>query len=124
MRTGTRQKAIGKSKTKIFGFALCTLLLPLCVRAEAQQPKNVPRVGFVLGSGNPNTPGPQVEALQQGLRDLGYVEGKNILIEYRYVEGKVAQPDLVTESEDQRTQKRLSPYSRLGCAERHGGYDR
>jgi len=41
----------------------------------------------VSGSGNANNPGPTVEALRQGLRDLGYIEGKNILVEYRYYEG-------------------------------------
>ena len=40
------------------------------------------------GAGDPNNPGPQVAAFRQGLRDLGYIEGKNILVEYRYVEGK------------------------------------
>ena len=50
------------------------------------------------GSGIPNTPGLQVEAFRQGLRELGYVEGKNILIEYRYVEAKVDRiPTLVAE---------------------------
>ena len=56
--------------------------------AEAQQPKKVPRIGYVSGSGDPKTPGPIVEAFRQGLRDLGYIEGKNILVEYRYAEGK------------------------------------
>ena len=49
-------------------------------------------------AGDPNTPGPQVEAFRQGLRDLGYIEGKNILVEYRYAEGKLDRiPSLVAE---------------------------
>ena len=50
------------------------------------------------GGGAPSTPGPSVEAFRQGLRDLGYLEGKNILIEFRYVEGKLDRiPSLVAE---------------------------
>ena len=56
--------------------------------AEAQQPAKVPRIGYVSGTGDPSNPGPYVEALRQGLRDLGYIEGKNIVIEYRGAEGK------------------------------------
>src|SRR5438105_11919524 len=55
--------------------------------AEAQQPKKVPRIGFLAVSGDPNTPGPWVEAFRQGLRDFGYIEGKNILVKYRYIGG-------------------------------------
>jgi putative ABC transport system substrate-binding protein len=77
---------------------LSALLFVFCFSAGAQQPKKIPRIGFVAGIGNPNTPGLQVEALRQGLRELGYVEGKNILIEYRYVEAKVDRiPTLVAE---------------------------
>ena len=74
---------------KIIGFALCTLLFALCLSAEAQQPKKIPRIGFLSGSGNPTrtAPDPNAEAFRQGLRDLGYIEGKNILVEYRYAEG-------------------------------------
>jgi putative tryptophan/tyrosine transport system substrate-binding protein len=56
--------------------------------AEAQQPKKVPRIGYVSGTGSPSDPGPYVEALRQGLRDLGHIDGKNIVIEYRGAEGK------------------------------------
>jgi putative ABC transport system substrate-binding protein len=56
--------------------------------AAAQQPKKIPLIGFVTPIGDPNTPGPQVEAFRQGLRDRGYIEGKNIVVEYRYTEGK------------------------------------
>jgi putative ABC transport system substrate-binding protein len=59
------------------------LLLPISV-AEAQQPKEIARIGFVSVSGNPNSPGAYVEAFRQGLRDLGYDEGKNVVVEYRY----------------------------------------
>ena len=63
------------------------MLLAVAVTAEAQQPK-IPRIGYLSPGGDPNAPGFQVEAFRRGLQDLGYVEGKNILIEYRYAEGK------------------------------------
>jgi putative ABC transport system substrate-binding protein len=47
--------------------------------AEAQQPKKVPRIGYLGGASNPA----RIEAFRKGLRELGYVEGKNIAIEYR-----------------------------------------
>ena len=81
-----------------FGFILSAILFALCLPAEAQQPGKVPRIGFLPSSGDANNPGIQVTAFQQGLRDLGYIEGKNILVEYRYVEGKVDRiPSLVAE---------------------------
>ena len=78
--------------------ALCALLFALCFSVEAQQPAKIPRIGYVSGSGDPSNPGPHVEAFRQGLRDLGYIEGKNILVEYRYAEGKLDRiPSLVAE---------------------------
>src|SRR2546422_1094592 len=65
--------------------------------AQAQQPKKVPRIGF-LSAGSPSTIPARIEAFRQGLRELGYVEGKNIVIEYRYAEGKIDHlPALVAE---------------------------
>src|SRR5439155_22296257 len=66
---------------------LCALLLAFSVPIEAQQPTKVPRIGWLTGaplSGNPE----RREAFRQGLRDLGYVEGKNIVIEWRAADGK------------------------------------
>jgi len=54
--------------------------------AEAQQLAKLPRIGFV-GIGSPSATAPLSEAFLQGLRDLGYVDGQNFLIEYRYAEG-------------------------------------
>ena len=69
--------------------ALCAVFFALCFPAEAQQqPKKMPRIGYVLANGDPKIPQAQVEALRRGLRDLGYVEGENIGIEYRYAKGK------------------------------------
>jgi putative tryptophan/tyrosine transport system substrate-binding protein len=84
--------------TKIIICLFAAALLLTAFFAEAQQPGKIPRIGWVSGSGDLNTPGPQVEAFQQGLRDLGYVEGKNIVVEYRYAEGKMDRiPSLVAE---------------------------
>src|SRR5262245_30570347 len=69
---------------RVFCFALAVVLLALSLPAEAQQATKIPRVGFVSVSGNPNSPGHLVEAFRRGLRDFGYVEGKNIVIELRY----------------------------------------
>ena len=70
---------------------LSTLLIVAVVggaSAEAQQPGTIPRVGYLAAGGDPNNPGSLVEAFRQGLRDLGCIEGKNILVEFRYGEGK------------------------------------
>jgi len=72
---------------KILVWLLTTLLLMTAAPAEAQQPVKIPRIGYLSATGEANNPGPQVEAFRQGLRDLGYVEGKNILVECRYLEG-------------------------------------
>src|SRR6266576_5017708 len=76
-------------RIKVIGFTLTAMLLALCFFAEAQQPTKGPRIGFVSTSGVPNAPGRQIEAFRRGLRDLGYIEGQNILVEYRFVEGKM-----------------------------------
>jgi putative tryptophan/tyrosine transport system substrate-binding protein len=79
-------------------FAFGALLCALCAPAEAQQPAKMPRIGYVSRTGNPSNQGPYVEALRQGLRDLGYVDGKNIVIEYRGAEGKSDRiPSIVAE---------------------------
>jgi putative ABC transport system substrate-binding protein len=84
-------------KQRILGFALSAVLFALCCSAEAQQPAKVSRIGF-LASGSPSSDAAWIEAFRQGLRELGYVEGKNIVIDYRYGEGKTDQsPDLATE---------------------------
>jgi putative tryptophan/tyrosine transport system substrate-binding protein len=81
-----------------FGFALSALLLALSVPADAHQSGKIPRIGYVSSLGSPNNPGPLGEAFRQGLRDLGYIDGKNILIEARYLEGRLDRiPSLVTE---------------------------
>ena len=72
---------------KIFVLAPGALLFALCLSAEAQQPKKIARIGY-LSAGDPVSRRDRIEALRQGLKELGYVEGKNIIIEYRYAEGR------------------------------------
>ena len=67
--------------------ALCAMLPALCASAEAQQATKVPRIGL-LGGGSASANAGRIQAFRQGLRELGYVEGKNIVIEWRYLEGK------------------------------------
>jgi putative ABC transport system substrate-binding protein len=76
-------------------FWVGALLFALCFPVEAQQAKKIPRIGF-LHQGSLTDP--QVEAFRQGLRDLGYVEGKNITVEHRSAEGRPeSYRDLATE---------------------------
>jgi putative tryptophan/tyrosine transport system substrate-binding protein len=66
--------------------------------AQAQQPAKLPRIGYVSGTGDASNPGPYVEALRQGLRDLGYSDGTNVVIEFRGAAGKAERvPDIVNE---------------------------
>ena len=71
----------------LFYIALCSMLSVLFSHAEAQQPKKVPRIGF-LSAVSPSAISARIEAFRQGLRELGYVEGENIVIEWRSAEGK------------------------------------
>lgn len=72
------------------------LLMPISI--QAQQQKHIPRIGYISGTYSPANPGPYFEALRRGLRELGYVEGKDVLIEYRGAEGKLQTiPSIVTE---------------------------
>jgi len=70
----------------IVTLALGLLVPPLT--AEAQQAMRVYRLGWLSAGPPPPTPTVQMQAFQQGLRDLGYVEGQNLVMEYRYGEGK------------------------------------
>ena len=65
------------------------MLFALCCFVEAQQLTKVPRIGYVAGTSEPTRAAPDVnrDAFRQGLRDLGYIEGRNIVIEYRYAAG-------------------------------------
>ena len=75
------------NKRKLGSFALFALLFALCVAAEAQQPKKVQRIGY-LSTNDPADESARAEAIRLALRGLGYIDGQNIAVEYRYAEGK------------------------------------
>jgi putative ABC transport system substrate-binding protein len=82
---------------QILGFVLSAMLFAPGGSAEAQQPAGIPRIGILITTSG-SFLSARVEAFRRRLRELGYVEGKNIVIEYRYAEGKNERlPDLVGE---------------------------
>ena len=84
-------------KKTIIGFALSAMLCAFCFSADAQQAKKIPRVGVLL-PGSPSTYSLRADAFLQGLRELGYVEGKTIAVEWRWAEDRVEQlPALAAE---------------------------
>src|SRR5215467_10830520 len=89
---------IGESKQKsILCLVLCASLFALCLPAAAQQPKKVSRIGY-LSNTDAATDSPRAEGIRLALRELGYIEGQNIAIEYRYAEGRPDRaPELAAE---------------------------
>jgi putative tryptophan/tyrosine transport system substrate-binding protein len=81
---------------RVIQFGLAAVLLSPGFSAEAQQPTKVPRIGFV-SAGNLDQPGTGAEAFRQAPNEIGYTEGKNILVEYRYIGWDDQIPRLVTE---------------------------
>ncbi|HET8562868.1 MAG TPA: ABC transporter substrate-binding protein [Candidatus Binatia bacterium] len=75
-------------RKKVFCLALSAMLLALSIPTQAQQPTKIPRIGSLYAV-SPSSVSDRTEAFRQGLRDLGYVEGKNIILEWRYAEGKL-----------------------------------
>jgi putative ABC transport system substrate-binding protein len=74
-------------KAAVLSILFVVVPLAVAVIAEAQQPAKIPRIGFLITS-SPSTIAPRMDAFRQGLRELGYVEGKNIVIERRHADGK------------------------------------
>jgi putative ABC transport system substrate-binding protein len=80
---------MGKWAQESLALCLAVLFVVCGYRAEAQTGKSVARIGFVFATGAPGDPSPWLDAFQQGLRDRDYVDGKNIVIERRYAEGRL-----------------------------------
>jgi putative tryptophan/tyrosine transport system substrate-binding protein len=80
-------------KSEFLCWLLITVLLITASPAEAQQPKSISRIGFLSREIHPadsRAPvAPRIEVFRQGLQELGYLEGKNLLIEYRYADGRL-----------------------------------
>jgi len=84
-------------KAGVFSILFVVMLFAVGIITEAQQPAKIPRIGYLSAASRSTSPA-RIEAFRQGLRDLGYVEGKNIVIEYRFAEGKLDRlPALVAE---------------------------
>ena len=82
---------------KVTVLTLCAMLFALCSSAAAQQPKKVPRIGY-LSSVEPASDSARAEGIRLALRELGYIEGQNIATEYRYAAGKLDRaPELAAE---------------------------
>jgi ABC-type uncharacterized transport system substrate-binding protein len=80
---------------KITVLTLCAMLLALCFTAEAQQAPKIPRVGILFIGGRDQ---PHLESFKQGMRGHGYIDGQNIIFEYRYAEGAYDRlPDLAAD---------------------------
>src|ERR1700752_4250711 len=81
----------------VFNLALCTVLFVFCVSVHAQQPTKIPRIGLLITS-SASVIAPRLDAFLGGLREFGYVEGKNIVIERRHAEGKLDRlPELASD---------------------------
>jgi putative ABC transport system substrate-binding protein len=93
-------------KEKILASVVGTFILASFYLAEAQQTvKDVPRIGFISSAGTPTTPSPLFDAFRLGLRDLGYVDGKNVFIVHRHAEGRLDRmPALVKELVQQKVE--------------------
>jgi putative ABC transport system substrate-binding protein len=74
-------------RTKFTCFALCAMLCVLCSPAHAQQPKRIATIGYLTASSHA-TALSNTRAFRDGLRQLGYIEGKNIVVEWRYADGQ------------------------------------
>jgi hypothetical protein len=96
MRTESGQSRPRKSLSKVAAliaqhsvlyFVLCALLVPLCLRAEAQDRGKLPKIGWLAV--RPASAAAAIESFQREFRKLGYIDGRNITFDYRYAEGKL-----------------------------------
>jgi putative ABC transport system substrate-binding protein len=104
---GSSDKSIEreKMKNKITLLTFSVVLLALCFSAEAQQPAKVRKIGFLIQSGGlSGSPSAFIEAFRQGMRGLGYIEGQNIVVEYRSAERGPQLTEMATELVQQKVE--------------------
>jgi putative ABC transport system substrate-binding protein len=107
MRVSSEQRAVSSKRTErkqmttnilVFFCLLLTVPLPTGLLEAQQQAKKIPRIGFLTSASALDRDNPNLEAFRRGLRDLGWVEGQTLHIEYRWAEGKNERlPDLAAE---------------------------
>jgi len=86
MKIGTRHQARDNSnKLKLISYTVIALLFAFCQSADAQQPKNIPRIGFLRVAAPSEN---YIDAFRAGLHDAGYVEGQDYTLEFKWAEGK------------------------------------
>jgi putative ABC transport system substrate-binding protein len=91
-----REAVVFKRRTTVFAVVFFAGFFDLCGSAETQQTPRLPRIGILVGIAEPNNP--SITVFRQAMQDLGYLEGKNILFEYRYTEGDRQRiPEIVRE---------------------------
>jgi ABC-type uncharacterized transport system substrate-binding protein len=78
---------VGSRQWSVVNLVRGAMLLAVCMSAKAQQPGKIPRIAVLVPT-SPSIYAARIKAFQQGLREHGYIEGKNIMVEYRYAEGK------------------------------------
>jgi putative tryptophan/tyrosine transport system substrate-binding protein len=84
-------------RNNVIRLALCAMLFALCFSARAQQPKKVPRIGYLSGA-RPASDVNRSQGIKLALRELGYREGENIAFEFRYAQEKIDRlPELAAE---------------------------
>jgi putative ABC transport system substrate-binding protein len=82
----------------LVSFIISSLLYSFAVSAEAQQDKTTPLIGYLGTTAEPSVGGGREKAFRQGLEDLGRIEGRNVQVEYRYIEGQQNKvPGLISE---------------------------
>jgi hypothetical protein len=87
VRHKSSRNEVGMKKTTLLSILVVAVQLAVAVVAEAQPLKKIPRIGYLAA----DSQAPSRDSFRQGLRDLGYVEGQSIVIEWRHAEGKSEQ---------------------------------
>jgi putative ABC transport system substrate-binding protein len=88
MNVFAMQKTLSNNKFSLVAYTVCALLFSLGLPAQAQQKSKMPRIG-VLEANSEAVSAARMNAFRHGLRELGHFEGQNIVVEYRYADGKL-----------------------------------